>query len=107
MRSEKPGACSPSRNVVSNIVSLSADMGPPGSLVPAGTSPSPIYIYLDYIRYAYATPRFGSLFGGRDGSQLFGGRTASSSHPAGHQPGGAQDRGRARGTTFRPIVSRW
>src|SRR3954462_14879866 len=36
MRSEKPGACSPSRKVVSNTVSLSADMDPPGSVVPAG-----------------------------------------------------------------------
>src|SRR3954470_2805420 len=34
MRSEKPGACSPSRKVVSNTVSLSADMEPPGSVVP-------------------------------------------------------------------------
>src|SRR5919198_1670110 len=47
MRSEKPGACSPSRNVVSNIVSLSEDMEPPPSLVRgAGAKVQFIFIWI-------------------------------------------------------------
>src|SRR3954462_8658720 len=45
MRSEKPGACSPSRKVVSNTVSLSADMEPPGSVVP-GTRTQVQFIFI-------------------------------------------------------------
>ena len=45
MRIENPGACSPSRSVVSKIVSRLVDMSPPETVVPAGGTVRQIYSF--------------------------------------------------------------
>ena len=100
---EKPGACSPSRSVVSKTT-MRAGSWLMASVVAVRRGRSQSDNYYVIITIVYGPDRAADLSRRRRGAQLFARGGQGAPHPAGRQPGGPPARSRSRRAAVRPVV---
>src|SRR5438128_1379138 len=100
---ENPGACSPSRSVVSNTMTRVVLwlMGPSVEHPPPRSQSDNHYVTIIVI---YGPDVAAHLPDGRRRAQFFARRRESAPHPAGGQPGGPAARGSSRRAAVRSLL---